>query len=174
MSHSLRFRLLVVLILVVVAAVGGMALISVRVTTKEFQRYENHQGMMRDSRFAGVLAWHYAQNAGWSGVQPEVEHIREITGERLVLADESGHIIADSDGELVGRPVEENWDIPPVQIIHGGRIGLRRSQVISRCEHMRRVETQTHTVRIRPGYDFCQFFEAASDLIALSSSGLQQ
>lgn len=48
--HTLRFRLLVVLILVVVAAVGGIALVSTQVTTRTFQGYEDRRGAMRDGQ----------------------------------------------------------------------------------------------------------------------------
>ena len=120
MFHSLRFRLLVVLILVVVAAVGGMAFFNTLATTRMFTRYEEDRRMMRHQRFEGLLSQHYAQNENWSGVQPVVERMGQITGERVILADEEGQIIADSAGELVGQPVDQDWDTPAAQIIHHG------------------------------------------------------
>jgi signal transduction histidine kinase len=120
MFHSLRLRLLVVLILVVVAAVGGMAFFNTLATTRMFTRYEEDRRMTRHQRFEGLLTQHYAQNENWSDVQPVVERIGQITGERVILADEEGQIIADSAGELIGQPVGGDWDTPAAQILHHG------------------------------------------------------
>jgi len=118
--HSLRFRLLVVLILVVVVAVGSIALVSTQVTTRTFQGYEDRRGMMRDRRFEGFLVGHYVRHGNWSGVQLELERMGQITGERVVLADGEGRIVADSEGELIGRPVGPDWDAPAALILHNG------------------------------------------------------
>ncbi len=125
MFHSLRFRLLVVLILVVVAMVGGMAFFNTLATTRMFTRYEEDRRMMRHQRFERFLGQHYAQNENWSGVQLVVERMGQITGERVVLADEKGQIVADSAGELVGRAVDQSWNTPAAQIIyHGAKVGV--------------------------------------------------
>ncbi|MEA3339931.1 MAG: HAMP domain-containing protein, partial [Chloroflexota bacterium] len=120
MFHSLRFRLLVALILVVVVVVGGIALASTQVTTRTFRDYEHHRGMMRDRRFEGFLAMYYVRRGGWAGVQSEVERIGQITGERVLLADSAGQIAADSDGELIGQPVEPDWGAPSAMIVQNG------------------------------------------------------
>ena len=120
MFHSLRFRLLLVLILVVVAAVGGIALVSTRVTTRTFQGYENRRGMLRDQRFKGFLGWHYARHGGWSNVQLELERMGQITGERVVLTDADGRIVADSEGELIGQHVGKDWGAPAALITRNG------------------------------------------------------
>lgn len=120
MFHSLRFRLLVVLILVVIAAVGGIALVSTQITTRTVQGYEDRRGMMRDRRFGGFLTTYYTQYRDWSGVQLELERIKEITGERVVLANPRGQIVADSEGELIGQPVRPEWGPPAALIVHNG------------------------------------------------------
>ncbi|MBU0703434.1 MAG: HAMP domain-containing protein, partial [Chloroflexi bacterium] len=117
MFHSLRFRLLVALILVVVVAVGGIALISTQVTTRTFQDYEHHRGMMRDRRFEGFLAMYYVRRGDWAGVQSEVERIGQITGERVLLADGEGWIVADSEGELIEQHVGQDWGAPAALIV---------------------------------------------------------
>jgi signal transduction histidine kinase len=125
MFQSLRFRLLVVLILAVVAAVGGMAFFNTLATTRMFTRYEEDRRITRHQRFEGLLTQHYAQSESWSGVQPVVERLGQITGERVILADEEGQIVADSAGELVGQPVGGDWDTPSAQIIyHGTEVGV--------------------------------------------------
>lgn len=120
MFHSLRFRLLVVLILVVIAAVGGIALASTQITTRTVQGYEDRRGMMRDRRFGGFLTMYYTQYRDWTGVQLELERMKQITGERVVLADHRGQIVADSEGELIGQPVRQEWGPPAALIVHNG------------------------------------------------------
>lgn len=80
MLHTLRFRLIVTLILVVVAAVGIVAFFGTMVTTRMFTRYEEHGGIVRHRRFETLLAQHYAQNESWAGVQPEVERMGRSQG----------------------------------------------------------------------------------------------
>jgi signal transduction histidine kinase len=120
MFHSLRLRLLVVLVLVVVAAVGGMAFFNTLATTRMFTRYEEDRRITHHQRLERLLTQHYAQNENWSGVQSVVERMGQITGERVILADEEGQIVADSARELVGHPVDQGWDTPDVQIAYDG------------------------------------------------------
>ncbi|MCR4406989.1 MAG: ATP-binding protein [Anaerolineae bacterium] len=120
MFHSLRFRLLVVLILVVIVAVGGIALVSTQITTRTVQGYEDRRGMMRDRRFEGFLTMYYTRYGGWSGVQVELERMKQITGERVILTDRFGRIVADSEGELIGQPVRQEWGPPAALIVYEG------------------------------------------------------
>jgi len=120
MFHSLRFRLLVVLILVVIVAVGGIALVSTQITTRSVQGYEDRRGIMRDRRFEGFLTMYYTQYRNWSGVQPELERMTQITGERVILTDQQGRIVADSEGELIGQAVRQDWGPPAALIVHNG------------------------------------------------------
>jgi len=120
MFHSLRFRVLVTLILVIVVAVGVVAFLASRVTTGEFQRYVERGGMMRHQRFEMFLAGFYTQNRSWSGVQPLVEQMGQITGERIVLADGQGQVVADSANKLVGQTVGQNWAEPVALIVQRG------------------------------------------------------
>ncbi len=119
--HTLRFRLIVTLILIVVAAVGIVAFFGTMATTRMFARYEEHGGAMRHRRFEMVLAQHYAQNNSWADAQSQVERMGQITGERVILADAEGWIVADSEGELIGQPAKQDWGAPSALIVHRGR-----------------------------------------------------
>jgi len=120
MFHSLRFRVLVALIVVIVVAVGIVAFFASRATTGEFQRYVERGGVMRHQRFEGFLAGYYTQNQSWSGVQTLVEQMGQITGERIVLADDVGRIVADSANKLVGQTVGQDWVEPVALIVQRG------------------------------------------------------
>lgn len=118
MLRSLRFRLLLTFVVVLVAAVGSVALLASRVTSSEFQRYVEHGGMVRHRRFEAMLAMYYRQSEGWDGVQAVVEQMGQITGERIALADGEGRVIADSSRTLVGQAVDRNWGDPTAVIAY--------------------------------------------------------
>jgi signal transduction histidine kinase len=120
MAHSLRFRLILALVLVVIATVGGIAFASAQVTTRIFHGYEDQRGRMRDTRFEQFLAEFYARQGSWDGVQPEIERIGQITGERVILADLERRIVADSEGETVGQVAAQDWGMPPLPVLHRG------------------------------------------------------
>jgi signal transduction histidine kinase len=123
--RSFRFRVLVALILVIVVAVGVVAFSASRATTGEFQRYVERGGMLRHQRFEVFLAGYYGQNRGWSGVQPLVEQMGQITGERIVLADGEGQIVADSANKLVGQTAGQDWAEPAAAIgVRGVPVGV--------------------------------------------------
>ena len=118
MSHSLRFRMLVTLILVVVATVGGIALLSTLAANRIHYRYERDRQVTRHEGFARLLTQYYAQYGNWSGVQPVIERMSQITGERVILVSQAGQIVADSAGELVGQVLGQDWDDPAAKIAY--------------------------------------------------------
>ncbi|MEA3459168.1 MAG: HAMP domain-containing protein, partial [Chloroflexota bacterium] len=120
MFHSFRFRVLVALIVVIVVAVGVVAFLASRATTGEFRRYVERGGMMRHRRFEMFLAQHYSRSRSWSGVQPLVEQMGQITGERIVLADGERQVVADSAEKLVGQTVAQDWAVPVALIRQRG------------------------------------------------------
>ncbi len=133
MFHSFRFRVLVALIVVIVVAVGVVAFLASRATTGEFQRYVERGGRIHREGVEVSLAWYYTQNRSWSDVQPWVEQLGQITGERVVLADGEGQIIADSANKLVGQTVGQYWaepvafiglrGAPPVGVVYTNPLG---------------------------------------------------
>jgi signal transduction histidine kinase len=124
MFHTLRFRLLMTLILVVAVTVGIIALASTQTTTQMFTRYEQHQGLAGLRCFELHLAQYHKYNGGWEGVQSEVERMQQTTGKRIVLADADGIVVGDSANKLVGQQVEEDWGAPDGEATrHGVTVG---------------------------------------------------
>ncbi len=120
MLHSLRLRMFVALILVAAVTVGGIALSSTLATNQMFYRFERDRGMMRHHQFRNLLVRYYAQSSSWVGVQAVVERMGQISGERIILADQQGQVVADSEGELVGEPLGKDRDAAAAQINHSG------------------------------------------------------
>lgn len=120
MWHSLRFRVFLTLIIVVVMAIGTVALFANRATTTEFQRYVERSGTLRDRRIEVFLTRYYDQRRSWAGVQPLLEEMGDITGERIILVDQKGEVIADSGKKLIGQKVGRDWMGPAVHIVSRG------------------------------------------------------
>ncbi|MBN1889028.1 MAG: HAMP domain-containing protein [Thermoflexales bacterium] len=120
MTHSLRFRLLTALILVIVVGVGAMACFGSWAAGRMFQGYERQREMMRRHHATMLLTKHYAQGSTWGGVQPLVEQLAEVADERMILADSEGQIVADSAQLLVGQAVRARWGAPAATIMNRG------------------------------------------------------
>ena len=124
MRHSLRVRLLLAAILVIVSAVSVSALVAGRWTSGEFRRYVAHGGAMRQHRYAALLGNAYALHHTWDGIQAQVEQLGQMSGERVVLADAAGRIVADSEQGLVGQTVSADWPASANAIFAAGtRVG---------------------------------------------------
>ncbi len=128
MLRSLRLRLLLALLVVVVVAVGTVALYGSSATSKEFQRYVSSESSRRAQAVAELLIY-YRQTRSWRDVQPLLEQMAQISGDWIVLADEEGRIIADSQNflvddpqfyrmlnELEGQPIDLGLGQPAVEI----------------------------------------------------------
>ena len=124
MLHSLRVRLLLSIILVVLIAVSVTAIVARQRTTGEFQRYVASGGASTNRRIAFVLARSYTINQGWEDAQVEVERLAQVTDERIVVADQRGHVVADSERALLSQPVQRSWPPPAAIMVTGGvRVG---------------------------------------------------
>ncbi|GIV95722.1 MAG: two-component sensor histidine kinase [Herpetosiphonaceae bacterium] len=97
MVHSLRSRLLLTLIVVVTVAVGSVAIFASRATSSQFERYVK-RNVECYRRCLAELAVYYIDNRSWDGVQPLVDQLAQLYGERLMVYDTRGHLVADSGG----------------------------------------------------------------------------
>ena len=121
MFHSLRVRLFLVIVLVVIASIIAVAFLVQRATVGEFQRFITSGGLIRQRRLEGTLASYYDLHGSWDGVQPLLEHFGQLGGEDIVLADTKGHVIADSTRKILGQTLDRSWERRPAMIIlHGG------------------------------------------------------
>jgi len=123
MWHSLRFRLLAGISLVVLIAVGVTAVVASQRTAGEFQRYVADRGDMRYRRFAGVLVRAYEHSQLWDDVQTEVERVAQMSGQRVVIASPDGRIVNDSERALIGRMAGPAWQPSVVLTARGATVG---------------------------------------------------
>jgi signal transduction histidine kinase len=102
MIHSLRFRLLMAFTLaIVIVIVITILFISLR-TRSEINQFQERGQFSHASRVEQLLSDYYLQSDSWDGVQPFVVQIETLRGQRIVLTDGSGTVIADSENKILG------------------------------------------------------------------------
>jgi signal transduction histidine kinase len=104
--HSLQFRLLMAFTLVVVVTIGVTFFSIYQTTRSEISQFEERVEDMRLGRIEVELSRYYYQQGSWDGIQPFVEQWGNIHGERIILTDNQGTVVADSQGELLGEPYQ--------------------------------------------------------------------
>jgi len=107
MIHSVRWRLFLSFLLVIVVAVGAAALFVSRTTSNEVEQYETQTHNVRVGRVQTLLARYYIEQHDWTGVEPVVDQIARLYSERVVVVDQEGLVVADSHGMMpIGEPGE--------------------------------------------------------------------
>jgi signal transduction histidine kinase len=107
MIHSVRWRLFLSFLLVIVVAVGAAALFVSRTASNEVDRYETQTHNVRMGRVQALLARYYIEQHDWAGVEPVVDQIARLYSERVVVVDQEGLVVADSHGIVpIGEPGE--------------------------------------------------------------------
>ena len=103
MIHSLRFRLLIVFTLSIIIAIGAtFFFISLR-TRSEINQFQERGQFIHAGRVEQILFNYYLDNGSWEGVQPFVEQMETLRGQRIVVTDGNGIVVADSEKKLVGE-----------------------------------------------------------------------
>ena len=100
--HSLRVRLLVMFMLVVLVAVGAVAVFASQTTAGAFHSYIDRQ-QASDQQLISHILTTYSQTHDPQKVQVLVEQDAQMAGARILVVDHSQHIIADSNGQLTGQ-----------------------------------------------------------------------
>jgi len=120
--NSLWMRLTLAFILVILVAVGAIALLIKQTTDLEFRQYITHSGMRASGSGIQKLAEYYQQTGSWEGVEsllgegvfvsgtrgmtvPGMDQRWPMMGGRLdvLLADANGQIVFDSVGESTDK-----------------------------------------------------------------------
>jgi len=118
MLHSLRFRLLLTLIGVVLVAVGTVALFASRVTSRELQRYVELD-FERNQRVVSSVMRYYSQGTGAHDPQTLAQDLSQTVDERIILTDGSGKVQADTAGQVVGQTLNCDEPLPAVIVTIG-------------------------------------------------------
>jgi two-component system sensor histidine kinase BaeS len=100
--HSLNFRLLAAFALVIVVSIGTVFFFTYRTTRGEINQIETRLQTAQDRRVQTDLARYYQFTGTWDGVQPQVVQMGKLYNSRIILTDNAGIVLADSDAKLIG------------------------------------------------------------------------
>ncbi|MBI2859403.1 MAG: HAMP domain-containing protein [Chloroflexi bacterium] len=119
MTRSLQFKLLMAFTVVILLAIGVVSLFVARAAGSEIRAHEQRSDDLRIGRAASWLAQAYMQKQGWADIQPFVEQLGSVYGQRVVLADNSGRVVADSGRTFLGKQDDDRWAPTAVTLRRG-------------------------------------------------------
>ncbi len=106
MINRLQFRLLAAFTLVILVTIGAVFFFVNQVTQDEIRRFGERADRMRAGRMEIELSRYYLRHRDWRGIQPFVEQWGNLYGQRILLTDTNGMVVADSKRELLGEPYD--------------------------------------------------------------------
>jgi signal transduction histidine kinase len=104
--HSLNFRLLAAFALVIIVTIGSVFFFTYQSTRSEIRRFGEQMELMQARRVEAELSNYYHRQGSWEGIQPFVAQWGNLYGRRIIVTDNNGMVVADSKGELLGKPYE--------------------------------------------------------------------
>ena len=110
MIHSLRFRLIIAFIAVIAITIGTIFFFFHQSATAEIRRFEEYTEQVRITRMEHALSFYYYRQGDWEGIQPYVDQMGDLYDRQIVLVDADGVVVADSQGDLLGK--EYSLDLP--------------------------------------------------------------
>lgn len=124
MLHSLRARLIALILLILVVTGGLAAWFASRAITNQFEQYlvrELNASQERRQQLTAMLpqifANHYIRYGRWDHITELVQQFRLLTEDRLLLTDQTGQVVADSGGTMIGQSIANALDrITPVRV----------------------------------------------------------
>ena len=103
MVYSLRFRLLVAFTLVILVAIVTTFFFINQATQDEIRRFGERVERTRAGRMEIELTRYYLRQGDWEGIQPLMEQWGNLYGQRIILTDADGIVVADSEATLLGE-----------------------------------------------------------------------
>src|SRR2546421_8913901 len=109
MLSSLRLRLILMFMLVVMVAVGTVALIASQATAHNLQVYNQriNDQTMNNQHIVSTLLTAYHQHESQQALQALTEKLAHSSHQRIILLDHQRRAIADSDRTLIGQVIPE-------------------------------------------------------------------
>lgn len=105
---SMRWRILGSFVLVIIVALGTIAVVTRYTTQQEVQRFLGYGGQVGLENLANRLETYYAENGSWSGISANTETMRgRGFGQRgMANIGIGNHILTDASGVIRYSPVE--------------------------------------------------------------------
>jgi len=103
MIHRFHFRLLMLFALIIIVTIGTASLLASIMLTDRIQQYEKEVMHARLVSIERLLLRNFSFRGELTGGMPFLEQLGVLYGQRIIVTDTSGIVLADSQGEMVGR-----------------------------------------------------------------------
>ena len=130
MLRSLRFRLLMLIIFVLLVTGGMSAWLASRTIIAHFEGYllwdqtaSQARRQHLEAMLPQILANHYTQNGRWTGVEALVQEFGKLTQERIFVTDKRGTTLVDSAKDGVGQALTDKPAKPLPILVNGQTVG---------------------------------------------------
>jgi signal transduction histidine kinase len=90
-------------------AIGTISLFVSQASGAKIQQYQERANQIKINRAQCLLSQYHLHGDGWSEVQPVVQYMASIYGQRVILADANGVVVADSGNDYVGSQYDPTW-----------------------------------------------------------------
>jgi signal transduction histidine kinase len=100
--HSLSFRLIASFAFVIIVIISTVFFFTYRTTRNEINRIEERLQTAQDKRVETDMARYYQFTGTWNGVQSQVVQMGRMYNARIIMTDNNGMVLADSEEKLVG------------------------------------------------------------------------
>lgn len=124
MIYSVRWQLLLSMVAVILITVGMTAFFANQAANAEIARVQDRDEIVRDQRLTTMVTRDYLQNGGWSDTQGILEDAAQLFGERVVVANDNGTVVADSHQSFIGRQMEPDISSRASVLVAGERTRL--------------------------------------------------
>lgn len=111
MLHSLRLRLVLMFMLVVMVAVGTVALLASQATVSDLHIYTQSK---EDQQLTSTMLSAYTQHHSRAALQELAEQLARSSHRRIVLFDHQRLVLADSARKLTGKVLPSGLDLPMI------------------------------------------------------------
>jgi signal transduction histidine kinase len=122
--HSLNFRLLAAFTLIVIVVIGSVFFFTYRQTRIEISQIASRAESLQDDRIIQQLTNIYRLTRDWNSVQPFVVQWGGLYGRHIVLTDNNGIVVADSDATLLGKQYADKDPGQPIVAAIGMGMGI--------------------------------------------------
>ena len=127
MIHKLQFRIVLAFGLVILVTIGAVFFFFSQATKSEISRFGERAEHALATRITIELSHYHRVQGSWEGIQPFVEQWGTLSERRIILVDTEGIVVADSQGDLLGKPYEPDspgtileppWQQGPLAILY--------------------------------------------------------
>jgi signal transduction histidine kinase len=101
--HSLRFRLMVAFILVILVTIGTASYFVARNTWIAVNQMQENNNAIRTARIQSLLSYYYLINGSWNNSQDLVDQLYAMDEIPITLTDPNEVVVAATDSTLLGK-----------------------------------------------------------------------